>query len=33
MLEESPELGIEKMSRITGLSVETIEELKKELQR
>ena len=33
MLEESPEIGIEKISRITGLSVETIEELKEELQR
>ena len=33
MLKESPELGIEKMSRITGLSIETIEELKNELQR
>ena len=28
MLEEIQELGIEKISRITGLSVETIEELK-----
>ena len=28
MLEETPELGIEKISRITGLSIEDIEELK-----